>query len=275
MNHLLFPVRMTAIITSKMEYVTENGAGYFRSEKLRELGVIHGFTTRKISGVDSPSFTSDSEKIADSVLFEFAARLGIEDYHFVFQEQIHSDNIVIIDEKNISDGRFTRIPHNDGLITRLPGVCLFSLSADCMSLLLAHPASGVIANAHVGRRGAILGLPAKLIIRLSMEFSIPASEIIALMGTTISGECYEVGLDVVDELREKDPTGLGFLIIRDGRRFFDHRGYVYSQLTSYGISPENIDSQPLCSHCYPDLFYSYRRDRGILGKQAGFIAIPR
>ena len=257
-----------------MEYIEENGVGYFRSERLWELGIIHGLTTRKIAGVETPSFTSDLEKIADSAIFEFAARLGLEDFHFVFQEQIHSDDIAIITKDSLSTGQFTSIPKNDGLITNLPSVCLVTLSADCMSLLLVHPPSGTIANAHVGRRGAILGLPAKLIIRFSMEFGIPPSEILAIMGTTISGVCYEVGEDVVDELREKDPTGLGFLIVRDGKRFFDHRGYVFSQLISYGILPENIDSQPFCSHCYPELFYSFRRDRGILGKQAGFIAVP-
>jgi polyphenol oxidase len=258
-----------------MEYVEENGVGYFRSEKLRELGIINGFTTRNISGFDSPSFTSKPGEIPQSVLSTFSERLNLNDCHFVFQEQVHGDKITVLGKDELSDGLFTVIPQNDALITSISNVCLISLSADCMSLMLAHPQSGTIANAHVGRKGAILGLPAKLTIRLSIEFSIPPSEIIALMGTTISGSCYEVGKDVVDELKEKDPTGLGFLILRSGKRFFDHRGYVGSQLTSYGILPENIDSQPFCSHCYPELFYSYRRDSGITGRQAGFIVVKR
>jgi copper oxidase (laccase) domain-containing protein len=36
--------------------------------------------------------------------------------------------------------------------------------------------------------------------------------------------------------------------------------------------PENIDSQPLCSHCHDEFFFSYRRDGSVEGRMAAIIA---
>ncbi|MFH1515388.1 MAG: polyphenol oxidase family protein [bacterium] len=237
-----------------------------------QSGLIHGFTTKKIDGSNT-SFTSDPALINSSALPRLTQSFGLQKYKFVFQRQVHGNDIKII---NITDLKndIAVFEDNDGLITNEPGVCLISLSADCMSLLLAHPETGSIANAHCGRRGTLLRLPAKLLFAFCSEYHIPPSDVIAIMGTSISVMCYEVGEDILSELKSLNPDSLGFLLNRNGQRYFDLRGFVFYQLTSSGVISQNIFSQTKCSHCDSDLFYSYRRDGQVLGSQAGFIATP-
>ncbi|MCD6216624.1 laccase domain-containing protein [bacterium] len=254
-----------------MDFTQINGLSIFHTQSLLEKGFIHGFTSKRNEGLQSPVFPARTELIDSSVILDYAQRLGLANHKLVFQKQVHTDNITIVKSADLKE-QITVIPENDGLITNEPDICLFSMSADCLSLILVHVESGVIANAHCGRKGTILNLPTKLLVTMCREFALMPTDITALLGTSIAAQCYEVGDDVVSELIEKDPTALGFLLKKDKKRFFDLRGYVFYQLTSMGVNPQNIHSQSLCSHCHEDLFYSYRRDGKVLGSQAGFIA---
>ena len=255
-----------------MEFVEKNGIGYFRSEKFQKHNIAHGFTTKKIENIEEMVFPSKPFMLKEEIILEFAKRLGLENKRFVFQEQVHSDNIKIISEDDVSQDRITIIPQNDGLLTSLKDICLVSLSADCLSVLLAHPETGTIANAHAGRRGAMLGIIPKLVFTFCMEYGILPGEVLVGLGTSIAAMCYEVKEDVIEEMKNNDPDALGFLISRMGRRFFDLRGYVFRSLTLACINPDNMDSQLMCSHCNEDLFYSYRRDGRVIGSQAAFIS---
>lgn len=253
-----------------MIFIEHNGFGIFKSELLESKGIQHAFTTKLLPG-NQTSFTNDPYQMDESALSVLLTELDLEDHKIVFQKQVHGDQITAVKKENLPD-HISVIPSNDGLITSDSQVCLISLSADCMSLLLAHPESGAIGNAHCGRMGALKNLPAKLVYALCREYIVLPHEIIAVMGTSISAMCYEVGDDVVDEIKNLDPTALGYLLKHDSRRYFDLRSYVYSQLLSVGIMPENIDSQSMCSHCHDELFFSYRRDGSVQGRMAAIIA---
>ena len=244
--------------------------GIFQIQSLADAGFIHGFTTKDNDELPSPVFPAKPDLINPDTINAFADRLGLTNYKLVFQNQVHAGNITIIKKTDLKE-QITVIPESDGLITNESGICLFSHSADCLSLVLVHVESGVIANAHCGRKGTILNLPIKLLLTMCREFGLIPTDITALMGTSIAALCYEVGDDVVTDLIEKDPTALGFLLKKDEKRFFDLRGYIFYQLTSMGVNSENIHSQSLCSHCHEDLFYSYRRDGKVLGSQVAFI----
>lgn len=259
-----------SVIIPAMDITKINGVSIFQIQSLTNDGFIHGCTSRLNDDLPSPVFPAKINSLDKSVVLEFAKRLGLGNHKLVFQKQIHSDNITLIKKENLKE-QITIIQDNDGLITNESGVCLISHSADCLSLMLAHVESGVIANAHCGRKGAILNLPVKLIVTMCREFGLIPTDIIAFLGTSIAASCYEVGDDVVQDLIKTDPTALGFLLRKKEKRFFDLRGYVFYQLTSIGVSPKNIHSQPLCSHCHEELFYSYRRDGKVLGSQIAFI----
>jgi YfiH family protein len=254
-----------------MEYLEIEGIGIFRSELLSESGFIHGFTTRKIEGIDRPSISPASDDTGGESFNKLLTALNLQDCKPVFQHQVHGDSVTTIAKDQLS-GEITVLPENDGLVAVEPGICLFSHSADCMNLIIAHPESGAVGIAHCGRKGTLLNLPVKMVVTLCQTLTILPSELIAAMGSCICAKCYEVGQDVVDEIGEIDPTAFGFLYRRESRRFFDIRGYVYYQLTFAGVDPRRIDVQTLCTHCNPDLFYSYRRDGKARGYQAGFIA---
>ena len=84
----------------------------------------------------------------------------------------------------------TAPPTGDGLVTAEPGMVLMVRVADCVPVLLADPAAGVVAAVHAGRPGLAAGVvPAGR--RGDARRSAPAGSR-AWVGPHVCGACYEV-----------------------------------------------------------------------------------
>jgi len=189
--------------------------------------------------------------------------MRIEDYFFeaigvlsgtkaVYQSQIHSANITIV------DGDEGIVKDSDALITSEQNVLLGVTVADCTPILLYDPVSKVIAAVHAGWRGTeqMIGLSA---VRRMMELGAMPENLFAFIGASASGEKYEVGLDVATLFEEKNLVALA------GNKFLlDVKGANLDQLLFAGIPHDHIEISPLCT-ITDERLHSFRRD----GKRAG------
>ncbi len=83
----------------------------------------------------------------------------------------------------------------------------------------------------------------------------------AAVGPGIGGCCYEVG----DEVRE---AFAGIEGAASGR-MLDLRRVIAAKLADAGVvDVQHVDR---CTSCEPELYFSHRRDKGITGRQAGFV----
>lgn len=175
----------------------------------------------------------------------------------IFMNQIHGDGIVVI------DGISQTEPTADALITQEPGIALCVLVADCIPLLLWDSKIDLVAAVHVGRRGLMNNITGKVVERME---AMGARRILASLGPSICGTCYEVGEDVFTEVVNQFP--LAKSQTRDGKYALDLSAGLVGVLSECGIASE-VSQQ--CTAEIPDLF-SYRRD-GVCGRQAGVIWI--
>ncbi|WP_366552937.1 peptidoglycan editing factor PgeF [Aquibaculum sediminis] len=215
----------------------------------REGGVSQGIYDSLNCGPgskDNPDHVAENRRRA-------AAALGLEPDRLLTCYQVHSPNVVTVEEPWNAAER----PEADGLVTATPGLALGILTADCAPVLLADAQAGVIGAAHAGWKGAVGGV---------LEATVDAMEalgarrdaIIAGIGPCIAQRSYEVGPDFPapflaqgEENRDLFRPGAG------DRLHFDLKDYVARRLHRAGLR----QVQPLpCDTCSEEeRFFSYRR----------------
>jgi YfiH family protein len=145
------------------------------------------------------------------------------------------------------------VPDTDALVSTVPGIGLAVLVADCVPVLLADHAAGVIGAAHAGRVGAAGGIVPALLSRMVALGARP-ERIDALIGPSICGRCYEVPAAMRDEVESTLPGSAA--VTADGTPGLDLRAGIAAQLKAAGVGSMTLDNR--CTR--EDLtLYSHRR----------------
>ena len=188
-----------------------------------------------------------------------ARRLGLPASDVVWMDQVHGTRIA-----RVTRATGGPVPATDGLVTDRPGLALAVLTADCVPILAADTAAGVIGAAHAGRVGAVGGIAANLIGAMTSLGADPA-RITVLLGPAAAGEHYEVPDDLAAEVEAALPGSRTRTV--EGTAGVDLRTGITRQLAGLGVT--QVDADPRCTIADESL-YSYRR-QGRTGRQASVI----
>lgn len=151
-------------------------------------------------------------------------------------------------------------PAADVVFTRIPGVAVAIVTADCVPLLLRGP--GAAMAAHVGWRGAGAGVVAAAIGAL-LETGGDARDIVAFLGPCAGACCYEVGDEVVAALlgAGAERTSAAWRRPgRDDRHQVDLHAWVVAELRARGVRDAAIEVLRECTICHDRGWPSYRRE---------------
>jgi polyphenol oxidase len=259
--------------------------------------LVHGFSTRP-GGVSE----GDGEKVLNLGAVEwdtrenveenkrrFQAALGADDLTFVSLHQIHSDVVRSFDAAPAKQCK------GDASATNTPGLLLGVRTADCAPVLVVDPKKRVVAAIHAGWRGTLQRIVAKTIGQMQMGFGCKPGELLAAIGPTIGGCCYEVGTEVAsqfsakfsnadeffDELRTGDePNPLQWLNMMPPGHQPPPKNVILNlpkanklQLLEAGLLEKNIFVTDLCTSCDVRLLFSYRKERERSGRLLSVIGI--
>ena len=221
-------------------------------------GLRHGFFTRE-GGVSEGHYASlncgfgsgdEPARVAENRA-RIAGRLKVPAERLVTVYQIHSPEVVVADEP----WRPGDAPQADALVTDRPGLALGILTADCVPVLFADPAAGIIGAAHAGWKGARGGVLASTVAAMSRLGARP-ERMVAAIGPCIAQDSYEVGPEFPGQF-EGDEAAFFKPSARPGHFLFDLGGLVEKRLADEGIG--------VVSRCAADTaaeeerFFSYRR----------------
>jgi YfiH family protein len=225
-------------------------------------GIRHGFFTRQ-GGVSKGVYGSlncglGSRDDAENVRLNrslVAETLGVPPERLLTLYQIHSATAVIVDKPwngTVSEA--------DALVTRTPGLAIGALTADCAPVLFCDPEARVIAAAHAGWRGALLGIVEATVASMERLGANP-ERVVAVIGPTISQRAYEVGADYVERFLAEEPASSPFFMTDDGsgEPHFDLAGYVAERLARAGVG--TVSDLGLCTYCDETRLFSYRRSQ--------------
>ncbi|MBI5238121.1 MAG: peptidoglycan editing factor PgeF [Deltaproteobacteria bacterium] len=165
-------------------------------------------------------------------------------------------------------------PEADAIVTCLKDTPIGVLTADCLPALLYDPVKKAVGAAHAGWRGALLKIAQKTVQTMVKSFGSMPKDIIACLGPHIRPCCYDVKDDIIKEFEKVyGKSTWGFFKFTNGSPRLDMAKAVSHSLIEEGLLKENICSEAPCTACENKLFFSYRKENGITGRQLSFIMI--
>jgi YfiH family protein len=255
--------------------VSKNGVSFFQFENLQKYPTIrHGIFTRLV-GHSTGDFQSlnvslDLGDAADHVKENRNLISQImEDQDLVFIKQVHGDQVVLLNPKNIDSygGGHRALGTGDALVTNVSGKFLTTQLADCQSILLYDPIRQVVANVHSGWRGSIKNILGRTLGLMKKYFKCYSGDIIAGIGPSL-GPCCAEFVNYRKELPQK------FWRYKLADDHFDFWTLSRDQLTHAGVLGENVEISRMCTKCNTQTFFSYRGE-GRTGRFAAVIGLNR
>ncbi|HSE28239.1 MAG TPA: polyphenol oxidase family protein [Gemmatimonadales bacterium] len=152
----------------------------------------------------------------------------------------------------------------DGHATDRPGVLLCVTVADCTPVYLAAPRHGAVALLHAGWRGTAAGVLARGIALLHGRTGAAPGDLVAHLGVSICGACYEVGREVLE--------AFGLPAGGPGPWRLDVRDQLARQAQALGVA--EVTRSDWCSAHDRDRFYSHRASRGVDGRMVAYLGRP-
>jgi purine-nucleoside/S-methyl-5'-thioadenosine phosphorylase / adenosine deaminase len=159
---------------------------------------------------------------------------------FLLAEQVHGSGVARVDAPSSVPA-----PGTDALITSRPQLCLGIYVADCAAVYLIDKKTASIGLIHAGKKGAQLGVVKSVIAAMEEQFGTNPRNLVMQISPCIRPPHYEVDFaaQIVCQARE---AGVGAIFDCD-----------------------------TCTACHPDLYYSYRREKGSTGRLLALAAITR
>lgn len=238
----------------------------FRSRDTSTVGaaVVDVAFTDRHGGVSSEPFeTLDLSRSRPGRDGEVAANLALVAdafgvVGFATMRQVHGAGVELVD----APGQVAR--ECDGLVTTTPGVALCVRVGDCVPVVVADVARGVVAVCHAGRPGLVAGVVPATVGAMRAR---GAATIQAWVGPHVCGGCYEVPPEMRAEVSAAVPAA--YACTTWGTPSVDIGAGVRAQLEAAGCA---VHDRSACTKESDDL-YSYRRDRDRSGRLAGLVVL--
>lgn len=180
----------------------------------------HAVFTTRLGGISEGDFASLNlgGKAGDDAKAVFSNRCALQNTlkaDLCLVSQVHGNSVFdadsIVDSWNTQYGfdatgfadSKVRI-EADAQVSTACSLALGMFAADCLPVLLADSESGVIAAAHCGRKGLMAGVLDST-IEAMCEKGAERSNITAVLGSCICGDCYEVGEEIASDFERRYP----------------------------------------------------------------------
>lgn len=232
-----------------------------------ELGsTVRGAVTDRSGGSSAAPYDSlnlsfnvgDEPAVVTANRARVAAELRVHAGDVVWMDQVHGSGVAVVAEHPAGP-----VPAVDALVTRHPNVVLAVLVADCVPVLLADSAAGVLAVVHAGRRGLAAGVVPATLAAMA-ELGADPADMTALVGPSVGPCCYEVPAQMRAEVAALVPDTAAST--RSGTPALDLPAGVVGVLRRAGV--RRLSRSGVCTAENP-AYFSHRRD-GVTGRFAGY-----
>src|SRR5438874_355985 len=209
---------------------------------------------QRIPGIDVSHEKAAVLERLDAAHREIHNASGFGDWPLLTAEQIHGNNIAVIDEVGSAlraeRGRrgAASLPGRefsacDGIITNQRGVALGIYVADCCAVYIVDPKTPAIGLVHSGRKGTELGVVTNAITQMTTLFGSDLAKIIVQFSPCIRPPHYEI----------------------------DFASEIVRQCRALGVN--EIYDSGVCTAFDLERYYSYRAEKGKTGRMLALIGL--
>jgi copper oxidase (laccase) domain-containing protein len=207
---------------------------------LSAIEICRHVFTRRIPDIDVSHNKAEALRRLESAHREIRNAIGIGDWPLLTPQQIHGDKIAFVDAPVKSDEEFSGC---DGIITNQHGVALGIYVADCCAVYIVDPKTPAIGLVHSGRQGSELGVVPNAITQMIECFGSNPTELTIQLSPCIRPPHYEI----------------------------DFAARIIEQCGALGV--KEIHDTGRCTACHPDLYYSYRVEKGRTGRMLALLGL--
>lgn len=223
--------------------------------------VIHGFTGKPIT-LGGPSHPAD---VIHENRLALCRHAGLNEVRLTLPRQTHTNCYRINDLPFENDA--------DAVILTEPGIPAMVQVADCVPVILYDPEQHVGAVVHAGWRGTAQTITQTVAQRLINEYNATPEHLIAVIGPSIGGCCYEVSDEVASSVAatipNTPPKQWQTMSTTSGKPYIDLKQVNRLQLQELGV--QRIELIGACTRCEEETLWSYRR--GENGRQVAFLQL--
>jgi YfiH family protein len=261
---------------------TKNSIEYYISRRLYENHAVLVVFSTRLGGVSPAPYKSlnlalhvgDSESNVIKNREKLCEIFGVDSSRLVCAEQVHGIQVAVVGEEDAGKGSKSldsSIRGVDALITARESLPLALFFADCVPIVLVDPIKRAIGVVHAGWRGIYRNIIRNAINKMAARWLIDVGDLIAFIGPSIGGCCYEVGYDLVHKFAGQFANNMEWL---NGERRIDLRKLAVTQLLQSGIMAKSIYvCEECCTACQNKRFFSYRADGNVTGRQTALAAL--
>lgn len=231
--------------------------------------LIHGISNRRFGNMKMGD-QADAGVLQNRE--QFLSELNINIADLVVPKQVHSANIVIVNENGRGKGSLdpqTAIAATDGVMTKTKNIYLMVTVADCLPILIYDPVLKIAGVFHAGWRGIIVQIVPKVIKKFTDLGSDPQNLLVGI-GPGICQKHFVVKKDVLSFFRDDYPSAV---MVRNNDGYVDLKKAVLGDLKKAGILSRNIEMTHICTVCENGVYGSYRKEGSHASHMAAVIGM--
>lgn len=264
-----------------MPFHHSNGIRYYTFESLADSGVAHASLTRR-GGVSPQPWRSlnvgatvgdAAENVHENRVRSFQALDRSFDSLFDVW-QVHGRDVVCTQAPRPPEHAHQKA---DAILTDRPGVTLFMRFADCVPIFLYDPIKRVVGLVHAGWLGTVRQTAAAAIQAMRVCYGSRPQDILAGIGPSIAAHHYEVGPEVVAQVRQAFGVDASGLLLPSNGASSEDRAlldlWAANRLVLANAGVRHIEIAGICTSCFPDDWYSHRAEKGQTGRFGALIGL--
>ena len=221
---------------------------------LSAIGICRHIFIQRIPGIYVSHDKAEVLERLDAAHREIRNAIGIADWPLFTAEQVHRNEIAVIDKVGSAlradrgrrgaaslPGR--EFPACDGIITNQRDVALGIYVADCCAVYIVDPKTPAIGLVHSGRKGTDLGIVTNAIRQIIERFGSDPADLVVQLSPCIRPPHYEV----------------------------DFAAEIIRQCRALGV--QHIHDSGTCTASDLGRYYSYRAEKGKTGRMLAVLGL--
>ncbi len=240
----------------------------FYSKKLKKLKQIkhcffskkNGFSKGIYKSLNCGKGSKDNKKNINRNLNYVAKKMSVKKNKLILMHQTHSNKVVEIKKNNYHKKILA-----DAMFTKMSGVALGVLTADCVPIIIYETRNKIIGCIHAGWKGASSGIINNTITKIKRINS--NSKIFASVGPCIGRKSYEVDMNFYKKFISKSLNNKIYFTKKNKlKMFFNLRKFVTDKLLKLGVRVDQVNRDTFAEKTN---FFSYRRSCKLKQKDYG------
>ena len=240
----------------------------FYSKKLKKIKTIkhcffskkNGFSKSIYKSLNCGKGSHDNKKNVEKNLNYVAEKMTINRPRLILMHQSHSNKVVEVKKNNYKRKIFA-----DAMITKMKGVALGVVTADCVPIIIYETKKQIIGCIHAGWKGAFSGVIKNTISKIKKMS--PNGKILASVGPCIGKKSYEVDKTFYKKfVLKSDKNKIYFSKKNKIKSLFDLRKFTTDKLLKLNVEVDQVNRDTFTEKSN---FFSYRRSCKLKQKDYG------